>query len=46
MWHSGFLRRLSNPASDFIDDYIVVGGVPAQQTTKADDRVVFAGLSQ
>ena len=41
MRHSGFLSGLANPASDFVDDDIVVRSVTAQQAAQADDGVVF-----
>src|ERR1700757_4089945 len=43
MGHSRFLRRLPNPTSAFIHDHVVMGGIAAQETTQADDRIVFAG---
>lgn len=46
MRDAGFLRRLSDPARDFIDDDIVMGGVAAQEAANADDGVVFVGLSE
>ena len=46
MRHAGFLRRLSNPARNFIDDHVVVRCVPAQQTAETDDRVIFFGFGE
>src|SRR5438309_11162434 len=46
MGHSRFLRRLPDPASAFIYDHVVMGGIAAQQTTQADDCIVFAGLGE
>jgi hypothetical protein len=42
---AGFLRGLSDAASDFVDDDIVMGSVSAEQAAKADDSVVFPGFS-
>src|SRR5260370_13486505 len=46
MGHSRLLRRLSNAPRNFIDDYIVVPGVPTQQTTETNDRVILFSLRQ
>ena len=46
MWNTGFLRRLSDAARDFVDDDVVVGRVAAQQASEADDGVVLLGLRQ
>src|SRR2546425_12864917 len=35
---AGFLRRLADPARDFICDHIVVCRVAPQQASEADDR--------
>src|SRR5262249_424309 len=43
---SCLLRRLPNTTRYLVDDDVVVSRVTAQQTTKADDRVVFASLSE
>ena len=41
MRHASLLRGLSDAPRDFIDDDIVVRGVAADQTAKADYRIVF-----
>ena len=46
MRYARFLRRLSNPARNFIDDHVVVRCVPAQQTAETDDRIIFFGFGE
>ena len=43
---TGFLGGLSDAASDFIDDDIVVGGVSAEQATEADDGIIFFAFGE
>jgi hypothetical protein len=42
--HARVLSRLSNAARNFVDDHVVVRGVPPQQTTETYDRVMFLGF--
>ena len=46
MRHSSFLRRLSNPPRDFVDDYVVMRSIPANQAAQADDGIVFFSFSK
>src|SRR5204862_5350934 len=46
MRHSGFLRRLPDATRDFVDDHVVVRGVSAQQTSEANNGVVFFGFGK
>ncbi len=46
MRHTGFLRGLSDAASDLVDDDVIVGGVAAKQASDADDGVVFFCLGE
>jgi len=46
MRHSCFLCGLPDPTRDFVNDYIVVRRVSAQQATEADDGVVLLCLSE
>ncbi len=46
MRHSSLLRRLPNPARDFVDDYVVMRRISAQQAPETDDGVVFLGFSE
>ena len=38
--------RLPDPSRDFVNDYIVVRRVSAQQATETNDRMVFFGFSK
>src|SRR6266496_1124773 len=46
MRHSSLLRRLANTARDFVDNYVVVGGVSTQQASETDDGIVFFRFSE
>src|SRR5713226_7441281 len=46
MRHARLLRRLSDAAGHFVDDYVVVSCVAAKQAAQADDGVVFFGFGQ
>ena len=46
MRHSCLLRRLPDPARDYVDDYVEVGCVSAQKAAEADDSVVLLGFSK
>jgi hypothetical protein len=46
MWHARLLRRLPDPARDFVDDHVVMGGISAKQAAEADDGVIFLGFRQ
>jgi hypothetical protein len=44
--HTGLLRGLPDAARNFVDDNVVVGSVPTNQTAEADNRIVFPGLGE
>ena len=46
MRHPSLLRRLPDAPRDFVDDDVVVRRISAQQTSDADDGVVFPGRGQ
>ena len=46
MRDAGFLCGLSDAACYFVDDHVVVGGVPANEAAEADDGVVFFGFGE
>src|SRR5579863_493527 len=46
MRHSRLLRRLPDPPRDFVDDHVIVRRISTQQTSQANDRVIFLSQSQ
>ena len=46
MRYACFLRRLTNPARDLVDDHVVVGRVAPQQAAEANDCVILLGFSE
>ena len=46
MGDASFLRGLSDAASDFVDDDVVVGCVSAEKAAEADDGVVFSRFGE
>ena len=46
MRHASLLRRLTNSARYFVYDHVIVRRIAAQQTTQANDGIVFFGFRQ
>src|SRR5580704_7750531 len=44
MWNTSLLRRLPNPPRDFVNDHVIMRRIPAQQTTKTNNRVILPCL--
>ena len=46
MGHARLLRRLPDAARDFVHNNIVMGGIATDQTTEANDGIVFPGCGE
>src|SRR5690242_13967745 len=46
MGDASLLRRLTDPARNFVDNHVVVSSVSTQQASEADDRVVLSSFGK